>query len=165
MSSWTYVYIFPFKLFDSKWNLYCWNYEKWIQLYFSYMTIQLFECHLLINSHVFHWHKISVLKKKNNIPIYLGCPTFSLQFHWYVNSWVLFHITLALYYFFKYLYFITVKNCITIFRVWWLMTVSSSQCTFSIRILEEFLPVLFICLYSLCVCVDMRLSLYDEVSV
>ena len=121
MSSCIYVYIFPFKLFDSKWNLYCWNYEKWIQLYFSYMTIQLFECHLLINSHVFHWHKISVLKKKkNNIPMYLGCPTFSIQFHWYVNSGVLFHITLALYYFFKYLYFITVKNCITIFRVWWL---------------------------------------------
>ena len=67
------------------------------------------------------WRCNSVCRlEKNKIPMYLGCPTFSLQFHWYVNSWVLFHNTLALYYFFKYLYFIAVKNCITIFRVWWL---------------------------------------------
>lgn len=121
MSSWTYVYIFPFKLFDSKWNLYCWNYEKWIQLFFFfYMTIQWFECHLLINSLAFHWHKITFLKKKPEYPHILGLSNISLQFHWYVNSWVLFNITLALYYFSKYLYFIAVKNCITIFSIWWL---------------------------------------------
>lgn len=134
--------------------------------FFFYMTIQLFECHLLIKSHVFHWHKISFLKKNPEYPHILGLSNISLQFHWYVNSWVLFNITLALYYFSKYLYFIAVKNCIAIFSVWWL----NESFIIPVYIFYKdrvgistsfvHLPIWFVC-----VCVDMRLSLYDEVSV
>lgn len=80
MSSWTYVYIFPFKLFDSKWKFYCWNYEKWIQLFFSTWLSNYLNVICWLNHMFFHWHKISFLKKTLNIPIYLGCLTFLFSF-------------------------------------------------------------------------------------
>lgn len=128
------MYIFfHLKLFDSNGNFTVEIMRNGFNCFF-YMTIQLFECHLLIKSHVFHWHVTSFFKKNPEYPHILGLSNISLQFHWYVNSWVLFINTLVCH-FSKYLYFLfVVKNCIAIFSVWHLMKVSSSQCTFSIRI-------------------------------